>query len=67
VLFAGDDVGDLPAFDAVERLRRTGVPGVAVCSDSAEVGIVRERADIVVDGPAGVTAFFVALAATIGD
>jgi trehalose 6-phosphate phosphatase len=67
VLFAGDDVGDLPAFDAVERLRQSGVPGVAVCSDSAEVGVVRERADIVVDGPTGVAAFLVALGATIGD
>jgi trehalose 6-phosphate phosphatase len=67
VLFAGDDVGDLPAFDAVARLRESGVPGVAVCSDSAEVEVVRNRADIVVDGPAGVAAFFAALAATIGD
>jgi trehalose 6-phosphate phosphatase len=67
VLFAGDDVGDLPAFDAVARLRESGVPGVAVCSDSAEVEAVRERADIVVDGPVGVAAFFTALAATIGD
>jgi trehalose 6-phosphate phosphatase len=67
VLFAGDDIGDLPAFDAVARLREAGVPGVAVCSDSNEVGVVRDRADIVVDGPAGVAAFFAALAATIGD
>jgi trehalose 6-phosphate phosphatase len=67
VLFAGDDVGDLPAFDAVARLRGLGVPGVAVCSDSAEVDVVRDRADIVVDGPAGMAAFFAALAATIGD
>jgi trehalose 6-phosphate phosphatase len=67
VLFVGDDVGDLPAFDAVARLRESGVPGVAVCSDSAEVEVVRERADIVVDGPDGVTAFLQALAATIGD
>ena len=67
VLFAGDDLGDLPAFDAVARLRALGVPGVAVCSDSAEVDVVRDRADIVVDGPAGVADFFAALAATIGD
>ncbi len=67
VLFAGDDVGDLPAFDAVARLRGSGVPGVTICSDSTEVGGVRERADVVVDGPVGVAAFFTALAATIGD
>ncbi|WP_163548911.1 trehalose-phosphatase [Candidatus Frankia nodulisporulans] len=54
VLVAGDDLGDLPAFDAVEELRATGVPGIAVCSDSPEVpNAVRERADLVVGGPAG--------------
>lgn len=54
VLYAGDDLGDLPAFAAVERLRSTGVPGVTVCSGSAEVHAVADRADLVVDGPAGV-------------
>ncbi len=55
VLYAGDDVGDLPAFDAVEALRARGVPGVTVCSDSAEApATLRERADLVVDGPRGV-------------
>lgn len=57
VLFAGDDVGDLPAFDAVDELRARGVPGLTVCSDSDEgPAAVRERADLVVDGPAGVVA-----------
>ena len=55
VLFAGDDVGDLPAFDAVEELRGQGVPGLTVCSSSDEgPPALRERADLVVDGPAGV-------------
>lgn len=55
VLFAGDDVGDLPAFDVVEELRAAGVPGLAVCSGSEEgPTALRERADLVVDGPAGV-------------
>ncbi len=55
VLYAGDDVGDLPAFDAVDALRDRGVPGVTVCSDSAEAPpALRARADLVVDGPAGV-------------
>ncbi|WP_442945984.1 trehalose-phosphatase [Nonomuraea sp. LPB2021202275-12-8] len=53
VLFAGDDLGDLAAFDAV---RAAGVPGVTVCSGSAEVTELAERADIVVDGPEGVVA-----------
>jgi trehalose 6-phosphate phosphatase len=55
VLFAGDDLGDLPAFDAVDELRARGVPGVLVCSASDEgPAELRERADVVVDGPAGV-------------
>ena len=55
VLFAGDDLGDLPAFHAVEELRALGVPGVTVCSGSDEGPTqLRERADVVVDGPAGV-------------
>ncbi len=53
VLFAGDDLGDLAAFDAV---RASGLPGVTVCSGSAEVTALAERADIVVDGPDGVVA-----------
>lgn len=67
VLFAGDDVGDLPAYDAVERLRAEGVPGVTVCSESPEVAALCERADIVVDGPAGVVALLAALTAAIGN
>ena len=57
VLFAGDDVGDLPAYDAVDELRASGVPGVLVCSASDEgPAELRARADIVVDGPGGVVA-----------
>lgn len=66
VLFAGDDVGDLPAYDAVDRLRSDGVPGVTVCSASAEVSALRERADVVVDGPEGVVALLRALVAALG-
>lgn len=62
VLFAGDDLGDLAAFDAVERLRGEGVAGVTVCSGSAEVSELAERADVVVDGPRGVAALLAALA-----
>lgn len=54
VLFAGDDLGDLAAFGAVEALRAEGVPGVTVCSASNEVTKLAERADVVVDGPSGV-------------
>ncbi|MCW2879128.1 MAG: Trehalose 6-phosphate phosphatase [Sphaerisporangium sp.] len=59
VLFAGDDLGDLAAFEAV---RLSGLPGVTVCSASTEVTALAERADVVVDGPAGVAALLSALA-----
>jgi trehalose 6-phosphate phosphatase len=54
VLFAGDDLGDLAAFAAVESLRADGIAGVTVCSRSAEVTVLADRADLVVDGPLGV-------------
>jgi len=55
VLFAGDDLGDLPAYDAVDELRAQGVHGVLVCSGSEEgPDELRSRADVVVDGPSGV-------------
>ncbi len=62
VLYAGDDVGDLPAFAAVTELRGRGVPGVTVGSDSPEgPSALREQADLLVDGPAGVVALLRAL------
>ncbi|MGW2417787.1 trehalose-phosphatase [Streptomyces sp. NPDC001709] len=65
VLYAGDDLGDLPAFDAVDELRSEGVPGLLVCSGSTEVTELAERADVVVDGPAGVVHLLRALAAQL--
>ncbi|MFI0911481.1 trehalose-phosphatase [Streptomyces abikoensis] len=62
VLYAGDDLGDLAAFAAVEKLRTEGVPGTLVCSGSAEVAVLAERADLVVDGPAGVVELLTGLA-----
>jgi trehalose 6-phosphate phosphatase len=67
VLFAGDDVGDLPAFDAIDELRATGVPGLKVCSDSAEAPTaMREGADLVVPGPEGVVALLELLVTRLG-
>jgi trehalose 6-phosphate phosphatase len=57
VIFTGDDLGDLAAFAEVEQLRTNGVPGLLVCSGSAEVTALAFRADLVVDGPSGVTSF----------
>ena len=62
VVFAGDDLGDLPAFDEVARLGTEGVPGLLICSGSGEVAAVAARADLVVDGPEGVVQWLEALA-----
>ncbi len=52
LVYAGDDVGDLPAFEAA---RAWGGPALLVCSSSVEgPQALREQADVVVDGPAGV-------------
>jgi trehalose 6-phosphate phosphatase len=67
VLFAGDDVGDLPAYDAVDEVRTAGIPGVLVCSRSPEVIALEERADLVVDGPQGVVDLLNRLGAVLGD
>jgi trehalose 6-phosphate phosphatase len=66
VLYGGDDLGDLPAFAAVDELRSEGVPGLLVCSGSDEVTELRERADVVVDGPEGVVRLLRGLAAQLG-
>ncbi|MEU3523651.1 trehalose-phosphatase [Streptomyces sp. NPDC038707] len=66
VVYAGDDLGDLPAFAAVDELRADGVPGLLVCSGSTEVTELAKRADLVVDGPEGVVGLLRALAAQLG-
>jgi len=57
VCYAGDDQGDLPAFDALDRLAAAGVHTlrVAVASPEAPPELV-ERADLLVDDPGGVVA-----------
>lgn len=62
ILFCGDDLGDVPAFRAVATLRADGIPGLAVCSGSAEVTGLAEHADLMVDGPGGVVGLLSALA-----
>ncbi|WP_327682901.1 trehalose-phosphatase [Streptomyces sp. NBC_00467] len=61
VLYAGDDLGDLPAYAAVEKLRSDGVPGLLVCSGT-EVPELAERADLLLPGPSAVVAFLAMLA-----
>jgi trehalose 6-phosphate phosphatase len=51
VLYVGDDVGDLPAFDVVRQLREGGMAAWAGGISSADVPEVAEHADIALDGP----------------
>jgi trehalose 6-phosphate phosphatase len=54
VCFLGDDHGDLAAFDALDRLAGARVATLRVGVQSAEGAVeLLERADLVVDGPAG--------------
>lgn len=54
VAFAGDDAVDLPAFDALDALAAGGAATVRVAVASREAPPdLLHRADIVVDGPAG--------------
>ncbi|MFJ9692679.1 trehalose-phosphatase [Kitasatospora sp. NPDC101183] len=64
VLYAGDDLGDVAAFAAVEELRKEGLKGVLVCAGAvgdAPVRELAERADVVVAGPEGVVGLLGAL------
>lgn len=62
VLYAGDDLGDLAAFRAVDQLRSEGVHGVLVAAHSSGATELTDQADIVVDDPDGVVTVFTALA-----
>jgi trehalose 6-phosphate phosphatase len=53
-LFAGDDLGDVEAFDAVAELRDQGLPTLLVCSASDEESALVALSDVVVHGPDGV-------------
>jgi trehalose 6-phosphate phosphatase len=61
--YFGDDMGDLPAFDGLDRLAAAGVDAVrvGVRTEEAPAELLR-RADVVVDGPEGALALFEALA-----
>lgn len=63
LVFAGDDLGDIPAFEAVARLRAAGTPGLAVCSGSAEAAGLAGYTDLTVDGPGGIVDLLSALSA----
>lgn len=62
IIFAGDDLGDLAAFDAVDELRADGVGGLLICSASAEQDALVARSDLVLEGPDAVAEWLEALA-----
>lgn len=63
ICFLGDDVGDLPAFDGLDRLADMGLRVVRVAVRSPEGSPeLLARADVVVDGPFGALALLEALA-----
>lgn len=67
VVFVGDDLGDVPAFEAVLEMRAAGLPALLVCSGSDEQSALRELSDLVVDGPDGVLEFLRGLTAAISE
>lgn len=62
IVFIGDDLGDLPAFDAVRDLRDQGTPGLLICSASTEQDVLADRADLIAAGPTGVAGWLTELA-----
>ena len=55
-LFAGDDLGDIEAFEALDDLTGRGLATLRVSSDASLTSPLRSLVDIVVDGPDGVLA-----------
>lgn len=62
-VFAGDDLGDIEAFEAVADLEKEGLATMRVCSASSEESALIPLADVVVHGPEGVLALLRQLAA----
>lgn len=62
VLYFGDDLGDIPAFGEIRRLRDAGVAAYGVAVRSSGVTDAVEAADVAVETPEEVTELFRALA-----
>ena len=68
VLFIGDDVGDLPAFDALDQLAGSGTQAFKIFVQSEESDAeLLERADLVLDGPPAVLSLFQHLQTAVVD
>jgi trehalose 6-phosphate phosphatase len=62
VLYAGDDVADIRAFEALDRLAERGVHTLKVAVHGRETPLaLSDAADLVVDGPAGLVTLLRAL------
>ena len=67
VLYLGDDVGDLPAFDALDRLEDAGRTTLRVVAGSDEMSPeLATRADLLLGGPPAVLGFLTLLADLVG-
>lgn len=62
LLFAGDDLVDLPAYEAVLEFRRGGGLGVGLFVDNPEAPAVREMADVILPDTESCVRFLAALA-----
>lgn len=66
VLYAGDDVGDIPAFTLLERMRESGRDTVRLLVDSDEAPVeLRGMADILVADPAEMSVVLAGIARDI--
>lgn len=67
VLYAGDDLGDVDAFETITAWAGQGLTTLLVCSGSDEQSALVPLADVVVPGPSGLVALLRRLAADLGD
>lgn len=62
LVFAGDDLGDLPAFHEAIAMREKGLDVTLVCSASTEQDALVALADVVLDGPDAVATWLTEMA-----
>ncbi|MDX3002450.1 trehalose-phosphatase [Kribbella solani] len=65
ILYAGDDLGDLAAFRAIQEQRATGVRAVLLATRSSNATELIDAADVVVDDPSGAVTVLTALSDAI--
>jgi len=65
ILYAGDDLGDLAAFRAIEEHRKAGLRAVLLATRSSDATELIQAADLVVDDPTGVVTVLTALSDAI--